>query len=518
MAQDLNDRAPVALILLKEDDERASIVEILEGQGFRPIHCDTDEARARVDRYKPQLVIVPWETACEDGFDLVRSLDGADTQVVFLRQEDIESTGAFRRRVCAYLRRPFNFAEFEAVVEDIANEQPSKEPTNGESPTQLGPMVGASDAMLSLYDQIEKVAPTDATVLLVGESGTGKELAARTIHRLSPRKNQPFVPVNCGAMSAGLVESQLFGHEKGSFTGAIQQQQGYFEQAHGGTLFLDEVTEMEPEHQVKLLRVLETSMIQRVGGKQEIPVDCRILAATNRSPSEAVEAGVLREDLFYRLGVFPIMMPPLRVRDQGDLFALAERFVEELNTDEEQNKNLTREAFDKLDSHDWPGNVRELKNVIRRAFILSDSPEIEAADIDPDPFAEPTGVADTSGATARAVQESAAAKSPRADSPRADSPTADSPTADSPEDSSAEEAGVTPADDGAAEAITVAPGTPIREVERELILATLAQCGGDKQKAAKKLGISTRTLYYRLQGYESNPSGDGAAGDGASPE
>jgi DNA-binding NtrC family response regulator len=305
-------------------------------------------------------------------------------------------------------------------------------------------MVGRSEAMQEVYDAISRVAPTDATVLVTGESGTGKELAAETIHRLSLRRERPLLPLNCGAVSPNLIESELFGHEKGSFTGADRVRKGYFEQANGGTLFLDEITEMPLELQVKLLRVLETGAVTRVGGTAAIPVDVRVVAATNRDPRQAVEEQRLRDDLFYRLNVFPIELPPLR-RREGDIDTLAEYFLQQLNRETGSSKRWSPAALERLRSNGWKGNVRELKNVVHRAFILAD---------------------DTIQADALPAEE---------------------------------ELALAP---GGESMIQVSVGSSIDDVERRLILATLEQNGGDKKRSAEILGISLKTLYNRLNVYE----------------
>jgi DNA-binding NtrC family response regulator len=293
--------------------------------------------------------------------------------------------------------------------------------------------------MQRVYDMISKVAPTDATVLLLGETGTGKELMAETIHGLSRRHKEPFLPINCGAVSPNLIESELFGHERGSFTGADRQHKGYFERANRGTLFLDEITEMPPELQVKLLRVLETGKVTRIGGNEAFSVDVRVIAATNRRPEEAVAKGKLREDLHYRLNVFPIGLPPLRDRRE-DVELLAQHFLASLNKEHDTAKEFTRPAVNRLKSHNWPGNVRELKNLVHRAFILAD----EHIGLD----ALPLGVQESSGSS-----------------------------------------------------LNVKVGTSLGEAERRLILATLEDCEGDKKKAAEVLGISLKTLYNRLNLY-----------------
>jgi DNA-binding NtrC family response regulator len=298
--------------------------------------------------------------------------------------------------------------------------------------------------MLQVYDLVERVAPLDATVLVIGESGTGKELVAETIHRLSPRRKATLLPLNCGAVSPALIESELFGHERGSFTGADRQRKGYFERAHGGTLFLDEVTEMPAEAQVKLLRVLETKSLVRVGGTEPIRVDVRVIAATNRNPEEAVRAKQLREDLYYRLNVFPITLPPLRDRD-CDIDLLAEHFLQLLNREGGEAKRWSPAALDRLRRSPWSGNVRELWNVVQRAYIMG-KVEIGAEVL---PLSPETPVERTSSPV-----------------------------------------------------LEVRVGCTIAEVEQRLTLATLELQGGDKKKSAEILGISLKTLYNRLNVYD----------------
>ncbi|GKX56003.1 sigma-54-dependent Fis family transcriptional regulator [Leminorella grimontii] len=235
---------------------------------------------------------------------------------------------------------------------------------------RFGSLYGRSPLMRHVYEQIACVAPTNATVLIVGESGTGKEQVAQTIHTLSARAQQGFIPINCGAISAQLVESELFGHEKGSFTGADSLRRGLFEQANGGTLFLDEVTEMSSELQVKFLRVLETGSFMRVGSSGLRDVDARIIAATNAQPEKAVASGKLREDLYYRLNVFPIQLPPLRERRE-DIPILAEHFLQQVCKREGRTKRFLPSTIIQMCDYDWPGNVRELRNAVQRGFIMS---------------------------------------------------------------------------------------------------------------------------------------------------
>jgi DNA-binding NtrC family response regulator len=313
-----------------------------------------------------------------------------------------------------------------------------------------GLLFGSSPVMQELYAQIGRVAATDATALIVGESGTGKELVARTIHDLSARRDGPFIPVNCGAIPDELIEAELFGHEKGSFTGAVQARDGHFEHARGGTLFLDEITEMSLLHQVKLLRALETGEYFPVGSNEALRGDVRIIAATNRDPVSAVKENSLREDLMYRLAVFPLRAPPLRERER-DRELLAQHFLTELNQQEGTQKAFSKRALEAVRNWSWPGNVRELKNAVYRAFILAEK-VVE--------IAHPQLV------------------------PRVKKP-------------------VTQGD-----AMSVWIGTPLADAQKQIILGTLKYCGGDKRLAARTLGVSLKTLYNRLGSYGAEESAD----------
>lgn len=304
------------------------------------------------------------------------------------------------------------------------------------------PVWGESPSMQQLFDMVERVAPTRANVLLIGESGTGKEVIAQRLHHQSQRPGKPFIAINCGAIPAGLIEAELFGHERGSFTGAVRGNKGVFERAADGTLFLDEVTEMPLDMQAKLLRVLETGRFFRVGGDTEIVARCRIVAATNRHPEQAVADGALRADLLYRLAVFPLRLPALRERG-SDIDLIAEHFVEELNAEYGASKRLSADARLFLRTHTWPGNVRELKNSIHRAYILADH-ELDLA----------------------------AVEMP---------------------------AGVCALDD---DHVAVRIGTSVADMEYKLINATLTRCEGNKRQTAKILGVSLKTLYNRLNDYE----------------
>ncbi|HTS23902.1 MAG TPA: sigma-54 dependent transcriptional regulator [Casimicrobiaceae bacterium] len=328
---------------------------------------------------------------------------------------------------------------------------------------RLCDLYGGCDSMRSLFDTLDRVAGASATVIILGESGSGKELVANAIHQLSDRRQRPFIAVNCGALPETLIESELFGHERGSFTGAARTHRGCFERANGGTLFLDEITEMPVDMQVRLLRVLESGRFSRIGGDQEIAADVRVIAASNRDLRAAVAGGKLREDLMYRLCVIPVSVPSLRERGD-DAILLAEMFLERLNGDHGSAKTFTAEARESIATYRWPGNVRELKNVIHRAYVLSD------ADVDVDTGSEFIAPA------------ASAASTPRADA-------------------------------ASGNEVRIRVGTSLDNAERALIMATLRALDGSKSKAAHVLGISLKTLYNRLHAY-----GAGAALDGLHDE
>jgi len=305
-------------------------------------------------------------------------------------------------------------------------------------------VTGLSPVMQKLGARLQLAASTDASVFIVGESGAGKEIVARAIHDASERRNQPFVAVNCGAISGTLAHAELFGHEKGSFTGALAQNAGYFEYASGGTLFLDEVTEMPPDMQVHFLRVLEAGTYQRVGGSDLLRANVRIICASNRDPAASVAEGRMRQDFLHRLLVIPLRVPPLRERGD-DAVILAHRFLETLNAQHRTQKTFSKSMLEAIMQHDWPGNVRELRNVVQRAFILSDT------QLDTDLLAR---------VPARQRTEMR---------------------------------------DGA---LSFPVGMPLGRAQREFILATLAHHDGDKRLAADTLGVSLKTLYNRLDVYD----------------
>jgi two-component system response regulator AtoC len=439
--------------LIVDDDRNFSmgLSELVTREGFSTSTAHSlKEARSELSKSYPDVTLVDLNLPDGSGMDLLRDIEtGGGGQVILITGHASVDTAveALRRGASDYLTKPVDFARVKAVLANIVRTRELREEIGnlrGELRElgRFGPLIGASPAMQKVYDLITKVSHTDATVLLYGETGTGKELVAQTIHALSRRRKEAFLPINCGAVSPNLIETELFGHERGSFTGADRMHKGYFERADRGTLFLDEITEMPIELQVKLLRVLETSKITRIGGSQALDVDVRVVAATNVRPEDAVSRGKLREDLWYRLNVFPIQLPHLRDRKE-DVELLAQHFLAQLNKEHGTHKQFTRTAMQRLRAHNWPGSVRELKNVVHRAFIMAED-EVTLDTL-------PLGVEETPGST-----------------------------------------------------LQVKVGTSIGEVERRLILATLEQCEGDKKEAAKILGVSVKTLYNRLNEFKTD--------------
>jgi len=442
---------PRALIVDDDPEIAKVLTELVEREGFAVTSASTlARAREEIAATVPDIVLVDIHLPDGSGLELLEGLGPSAPEVVLITgQASVETAvDALRRGAADYLTKPVDFPRLKMVLGNVTRTLEMKHEI-GSLRTELrrmgrfGALIGASPVMQKVYDLIGRVARTEASILLTGETGTGKEVVAQTIHALSRRSKKPFVPVDCGAISPTVIESELFGHERGSFTGAERQHKGYFERADTGTLFLDEITEMPVELQVKLLRVLETSDVLRVGADKPINIDVRIIAATNRRPDEAVSAGKLREDLLYRLNVFPILLPPLRERGD-DVARLAEHFLGELNAVEGKSKQLTPAARERLLRHNWPGNLRELKNVIHHAFIVADR------------------------------------------------------------DLGLEDLGETAGGSRASHSLTMAVGTPLADAERRLILAALDQFDGDKKKVASALRISVATLYSRLSEYKAH--------------
>ena len=441
-----------ALLIDDDDDFLTGLAEIAKQEGFAVTTTGSlRQARECLSRAPADIVIVDLALPDGDGIELLQELkDTPGTDVIIISGVATVDSAieALRLGALDYLTKPLDTRRLRAVLANAARVRSLKEQV-GTLRSELrkfgrfGKMVGNSPRMQEIYDLIARVAPTEATVFVTGESGTGKELVAQAVVELSSRRHKPFIPLDCGAIPPTLIESELFGHERGSFTGASQQRRGHFERAAGGTLFLDEITEMPIELQAKLLRVLESGTLTRVGGESPIPVTVRLIAASNRPPKDAIQAKKLREDLFYRLNVFPILLPPLRDRGE-DALMLADQFLEGMNASEGTTKRLSAGARERIQAYPWPGNVRELKNELHRAFIMSD------------------GVVELESLTPGTLSAYAAR-----------------PGAPQPPD----------------------VGGSLDESERQLIIATLERCGGDKKRAAEILGISLKTLYNRLHLY-----------------
>ena len=382
-------------VLIVEDDlaTRRGLEESIRDFGMEPRSVGTCKESAKaLEEFDPRLLIVDIHLPDGDGIEVLRLAREKDPDregVVITGQGSIDNAiEALRAGAFDYLLKPLRPAQLEVVFNRLADRrrlETEVETLRAElqETGRLGDLVGRSEPMTRIFEIIRRVARSNAPVLITGASGSGKEVAARTIHRLSRRAGKPFVAFNCGAISPTLIESELFGHERGSFTGADKRRVGYFEEAMGGTLFLDEITEMGPELQVKLLRVLEDRTLRRVGGSQEIKVDVRLVSATNRDPREAIEEKKLREDLFYRLNVFPIALPPLTDR-RDDIPLLAEHFRKQI--EEQERAGVTGwdpGALEILNSFDWPGNVRELRNIVHRAYVMTEGkvirPDVVAA-------------------------------------------------------------------------------------------------------------------------------------------
>jgi len=442
-----------ALIVDDDSDAAEMLAELAVSQGFTAATARTmREAKRQLVMNAPDVVFLDLMLPDGKGTDLFedKSVLGNTEVVLITGHASLEtSIEALRLGAADYLIKPvtpsqvtsvlsrvMRPAELQAEITDLQEEM--------DRTGRFGEMWGTSQAMRRVYEQVSRVAGTAVTVLIEGESGTGKELVARSIHQLSRRRSLPFLAINCGAISPHLMESEIFGHEKGSFTGANRQHQGFFERAHGGTLFLDEITEMPLDLQVKLLRVLETGTFNRVGSTDTQATDVRVIAATNRIPDKAVAEGKLREDLLYRLNVFPLRLPPLRERRE-DVQLLADHFLREICEAEGQLKRFAPAAYAALQAHDWPGNVRELRNVVQRAYVMARDSVIT------DSWLE-------LGSTKAAQQE-------------------DVPL------------------------LSISIGTSIAEAERALILATLEHYEGQKERTAAVLGVSLKTLYNRLKEY-----------------
>ena len=440
------------LIVEDEPSTRLGLSELVGTWGFSTDSAgDGEEALQRITAFRPSIIISDLVMPRMGGLDLLRALkdDGGDFTVVILTAQGTVETAveAIKEGAYDYLTKPIEPQRLKILLDKIVERHETLREVKvlrkqlREHGT-FGRMIGSSPQMRKVYQTIEQAAPTSASVLIWGESGTGKELVARTIHQLSPRAQMPFVPINCAAIPETLLESEIFGHEKGAFTGAVDRREGCFELADRGTLFLDEIAEMTPATQVKLLRVLQERKFRRLGGRNEQTVDVRVIAATNVVPMEAVRSTKLREDLFYRLNVFAFRLPTLRER-RDDLPLLVQAFINEFNARNQKSiAGVDQQAMRMLEHYAWPGNVRELRNVIERATILSPGPFIEAKHMPPVLAEEP-------------------------------------PPEHQPQ-------------------LALSPGTTVEEAERRLIMMTLAHTRDNKTRAAEILGISLKTLHNKL--------------------
>jgi len=445
--------------ILVVDDEvnaRTALAELLRDEGYEvETAADAFKALGKYESFSPHVVVTDLKMPGMDGIELVKKIraseDPAAVVVMTAFGAVSSAVDAMRSGAADYLTKPLNFDELLVVLDKVLEAQALRREARqlrARVRDRVAPnnIVGGSPPMQRVFEIVDQVAPSRATVLITGESGTGKELVANAIHQRSPRANGPFIKLHCAALAESLLESELFGHEKGSFTGAMARKEGRFELANGGTLFLDEIGEISPAIQVKLLRFLQEHEFERVGGTQTIRVDVRVIAATNRNLMDEVAKGRFREDLFYRLNVVSLEMPPLRDR-RTDIPSLAKFFLDRYV--KENGKSIEGFAPDTLDllcAYDWPGNVRELENAIERAVVLTTGSVIETRALPPNvrPRLTPAGM-------------------------------------------------------------PVIPGATLAEIEKYAILETLKSTGGSTSKAAEILGISVRTIQYRLHQYNDAP-------------
>ena len=438
-----------ALIVDDNAETLIQLAKIFREKGYSAETSQTlAAAREALLRRMPEVALLNETVGGQSTLDLLEQLEVSRVMEIFIMSDEPRlevATRAMRAGCSNLFRKPVDGAELARNLDELHHD-----PTGSQDIAELaaekagdGLLIGESQQMRRLRRLLRKVAPESASVLLAGESGTGKELAARTIHGLSSRAAGSFTALNCSAIAAELMESELFGHVKGSFTGATRSHQGIFTRADGGTLFLDEITELDPSLQAKLLRVLETQVVTPVGGEKETPIDVRIVSATNRDPQEAVDDGSLREDLYFRLAQFPVRVPPLRERG-SDIELLSRHFLDEQNEARGVEKILGEDALEVFHIHDWPGNVRELRNAVIHGHLLA--ADVITADDLPDHMPQ------TSSSRRREARSQI--------------------------------------------------GLSLQEVERRHILATYAHLGGEKKTTAEMLGISLKTLYNRLKKYD----------------
>jgi DNA-binding NtrC family response regulator len=481
------------LIVEDEPHARTGLTELVASWGYRA-ECAADGAEGfeRVLQWGPGIVVTDLMMPRMDGMELLdrlRELPQHITVIMLTAQGSIESAvEAMRMGAYDYIPKPVDPGRLRTVLQNASRQREESsdlelEETRKQSRDAgvLGPLVGSSPQMKAIFEMIERVAPSNVSVLVTGESGTGKELVARALHDLSSRRLKPFVAVNCAAIPETLIESEIFGHEKGAFTGAIERRAGCFELAEEGTLLLDEIGEMPAGTQAKLLRVLEDRKLRRLGSKAETPVDVRVVAATNQDPQHAVASGHLRGDLFYRLNVFNIQMPPLR-EHASDIPAIAAKMIDDMNERHHcKISGVSSALLNRLLAYDWPGNVRELRNTIERATILAGTGLIGTEHLPPH-FGEPGYATRLTPASGPEANAAATAKAARDDE----------------------------------KTVHVEVGTTVDEAERQLIVKTLVSTHNNKTRAAEILGITTKTLQNKLKEYshaEASAGGTAAATD-----
>jgi two-component system, NtrC family, response regulator HydG len=451
-----SDRRKTKVLIVDDEPAIREVLEmILQEWGYDVrLAVDGNQAKELVESYDPEIVISDVVMPQLSGLDLLRCLKaGNPTRPVILvtAHASIDlAVESMKQGAQDFITKPMDYPKLRAILKaaesDIETRQTSRKLTSQlERGSGFGEFVGTSRAMREVYDLIQSLSSTDASAIITGESGTGKELAARTIHRLGKRADGPFIAVNSAAIPETLIESEVFGHEKGAFTGAVGTRPGCFELASGGTLFLDEIGEMPLQLQPKLLRVLEDGKVRRLGGKQEFEFDVRVIAATNQEPRNAIQEGRLREDLYYRLTVFTVHLPPLRDRKE-DIPLLAQHFIGEFNKKHGTSVEALRDdSMDMLMTYSWPGNVREFRNVMERALILAKGEWIESFHLPP----------------------------------YLRNPTTES-----------------------SSKIVLPLGITAAEAERELILKTLENTGHNKAEAARQLGLDVKTIRNKLKTYK----------------
>ncbi len=513
----------MAKVLVVDDEPvlRMSLGEIIKSWNHEPVLAESfSEGLDLVNSEHPDILLVDVHLPDGSGIDLLRKVkeDHPDTPVVILTGDNSvdDAVTAIRKfRADDYLTKPCDMNRLKLSLEQLLDRRDMEEEVHQlrqqlKKTGTMGGLKGRSPAMMELFSLIERVAPTEASVFITGESGTGKTLVAQTVHDFSRRRTKPFVAVNCAAIAPTLIESELFGHEKGAFTGATQQRRGYFEEAYGGTIFLDEITELPIELQGKLLRVLEENRIRRVGGNQEIEINVRIVSASNRDPKKAIEDGKLREDLYYRINIFPIHACALRERRE-DIPFLSQMFLERL-CEEEGRPPITFEedVLKLLMAYNWPGNVRELRNVINRALIIAHGDKVDMAcmpdylkkEVDMEVLKNTPSPISLLLEAEEESQELAGVGATRNEPGHTGSNTAKAPKKTSSSPTSATTPAPGTANTGDLDQLFNGEEMTLENMERLMIKKLLDDLDGNKPMVAEKLGVSLKTLYNKIRKYE----------------